>query len=120
VSGPSEPSGPDGPDGPEAGWRALTDAHEVEEDDCVRVTLNGHAYAVFNVEGDYYVTDDCCTHQEASLSDGYVQDDTVECPRHQGVFHIPTGKAMGPPLTRPLRVYPARVDDGKVWARVSE
>ncbi|OEU88358.1 hypothetical protein DB35_18680 [Streptomyces abyssalis] len=104
----------------EEGWCALTDASEVEEDDVVCVNLRGHAYAVFNIGGDYYVTDDCCTHQEASLSEGYVQDDTVECPRHQGVFHIPTGKAMGPPLTRPLRVHQARVDHGKVWVRVSE
>lgn len=104
---------------PEGGWCALTDASEVEEDDVVRVDLNGHAYAVYNLGGDYYVTDDGCTHQEASLSEGYVQDDTVECPRHQGVFHVPTGKAMCPPLTRPLRVYPARVDDGRVWIRLS-
>lgn len=105
--------------GPEEGWCILTDAAEVEEDDVLCVRVHGHAYAVFNLGGDYYVTDDCCTHQEASLSEGYVQDDTVECPRHQGVFHVPTGKAMGPPLTRPLRVYPARVDDGRVWIRLS-
>lgn len=104
----------------ESVWCPLTDTAEVEEDDVVRVDVRGHAYAVFNVGGHFYVTDDRCTHQEASLSEGYVQDDTVECPRHQGVFHLPTGKAMCPPLTRPLRVYPARVDDGKVWARVAE
>lgn len=107
-------------EGGEGVWLPMADAADLEEDDAVRVDVRGHAYAVFNSGGEFYVTDDRCTHQEASLSDGYVQDDTVECPRHQGVFHLPSGKAMCPPLTRSLRVYPARVDDGKVWARVAE
>ena len=105
---------------PEHGWCPLTDAAEVEEDDVICVNVCGRDFAVFNIEGDYYVTDDCCTHQEASLSEGYLQDDTIECPRHQGVFHVPTGKPMGAPVTRPLRVYPAQVEDGRVWAHIPE
>lgn len=102
------------------GWCPLTKASEVEEDDVICIQACGRSLAVFNIEGAYYVTDDCCTHQQASLSEGYLQDDTIECPRHQGVFHVPTGKPMGPPLTEPLRVYQARVEDGRVWARVSD
>lgn len=101
-------------------WRVLAATWEVEEDDVISVWAGGRVLALFNIAGAYYVTDDCCTHQRASLSEGYVQDDTIECPRHQGVFHVPTGKPMSPPLTEPLRVYPARVEDGRVWARVSE
>ncbi|WP_181768463.1 non-heme iron oxygenase ferredoxin subunit [Streptomyces albidus (ex Kaewkla and Franco 2022)] len=104
----------------ESDWRALAETWEVEEDDVIGVKVGGRTLAVFNIGGAYYVTDDCCTHQQASLSEGYVQDDTIECPRHQGVFHVPTGKPMSPPLTTPLRVYRARVEDGRVWARVSE
>lgn len=101
------------------GWHAVTAADEVEEDDVIRVEALGRTLAVFHLEdGRYYVTDDCCTHQEASLSDGYLDDDTIECPRHQGVFHIPTGKPMAPPVVDTLQVYPAKVEDGLVWVRV--
>lgn len=101
-------------------WVAVIEASEVEEDDVICAQACGRDLAVFNIEGDYYVTDDCCTHQQASLSEGYLQDDTIECPRHQGVFHVPTGKPMGPPVTERLRVYPARVEGTKVWARIPE
>lgn len=105
---------------PDHGWQALVEASEVEEDDVICVHSGGRSLAVFNIEGDFYVTDDCCTHQEASLSDGYLQDDTIECPRHQGVFHVPTGKPMAAPVTEPLRVYPARVHDGQVWMQAMD
>lgn len=104
---------------PAGDWHAVTSADEVEEDDVIQVSTCGRELAIFNIAGDYYVTDDCCTHQEASLSEGYLQDDTIECPRHQGVFHVPTGKPMGAPVTEPLRVYPARVDGGQVWVQLS-
>ncbi|OEU97102.1 hypothetical protein AN216_17610 [Streptomyces oceani] len=95
-------------------------AAEVEEDDVLCVRACGRNLAVFHIDGDYHVTDDRCTHEEASLSDGYLQDDTIECPRHQGVFHVPSGKPMAAPVTQPLRVYPARVEDGQVWADIPE
>ncbi|WP_069813805.1 non-heme iron oxygenase ferredoxin subunit [Streptomyces sp. TP-A0874] len=102
-------------------WRAVTAADEVEEDDVICVEVCGRTLAVFHLEdGSYHVTEDCCTHQEASLSDGYLQADTIECPRHQGVFHIPTGKPMAPPVVAPLQTYPTKVESGQVWARLPD
>jgi MocE subfamily Rieske [2Fe-2S] domain protein len=101
------------------GWHAVAAADDVEEDDVVCVQACGRTLAVFHLEdGGYYVTDDCCTHQEASLSEGYLQADTIECPRHQGVFHVPTGKPMGPPVLDTLQVYPTKVEDGRVWVQI--
>lgn len=101
------------------GWHAVTAADDVEEDDVVCVQACGRTLAVFHLEdGSYHVTDDCCTHQEASLSEGYLQEDTIECPRHQGVFHVPTGKPMGPPVVDPLQTYPTKVENGQVWVQI--
>ena len=38
--------------------------------------------AVFNVDGDFYAIDDTCTHQDASLADGWLDGCAVECPLH--------------------------------------
>ena len=75
--------------------------------------------AVFRVGEDIHVTDDTCTHGEASLCEGEVEDDIVECPFHQGAFHIPTGEVAGAPCTIPLRVYPCQTRDGRVYACVA-
>ena len=57
---------------------------------------------------------DICSHAYAHLSDGYVDGDTVECPLHQGLFHIPTGKAMAPPVTQDIATYPVRIQGDDV------
>ena len=99
-------------------WHDVAAVDEVEEDDVVQVTAGGSELALYRVGGEFYATDDCCTHEAASLSEGYLQDDTIECPRHQAVFHIPTGDAMSPPATEKLRTYPVRVDGDRVLVRV--
>ena len=48
----------------------------------------------------------------ARLAEGFVIDDVIECPMHNGRFHIPTGKPDGPPACEPLRIYPVRMEAG--------
>ncbi len=100
------------------GWYDVAAADDIAEDDVIQVTAGSAVLALYRVGETLYATDDCCTHQQASLSDGYLQDDTIECPRHQGIFHIPTGRALSPPVTEDLRVYPVRVERDRVWIRV--
>jgi MocE subfamily Rieske [2Fe-2S] domain protein len=100
------------------GWHDVAAVDELSDDDVMQVTANGAVIALYRVGDEFFATDDCCTHEEASLSDGYLQDDTIECPRHQGVFHIPSGRAMQPPVTENLRVYPVRVEGERVWVQV--
>jgi MocE subfamily Rieske [2Fe-2S] domain protein len=102
----------------EQGWHDVAAVDELDEDDVMKVAVGQEILAVYRVGDDLYATDNRCTHEEASLSDGYLQDDTIECPRHQGVFHIPTGRALQPPVTEDVRVYPVRVEGGRVWVRV--
>jgi len=61
--------------------------------------------AVYNIGGKYYVTDDECTHAAASLADGLLEGDVIECCVHFGAFHVPTGAVKAPPCAVPLRTY---------------
>lgn len=80
----------------------------------LRAENGGCVYAVFNVDGAIHVTQDECTHGPGSLSEGYILDDEVECPFHQGRFHIASGRATFAPATDPLKVWTVRVVDGRV------
>lgn len=83
-----------------------------------QVRIGERVLALYNVDGTFYATDDTCTHAFALLSDGYVDGDMIECPLHQGCFHIPTGRAMGPPVIHDLRTYPVKVIDGEIYIEI--
>lgn len=72
--------------------------------------------AVFNIDGTFYVTDDECTHAAASLADGMMDGEVIECCMHMGSFHIPTGKVVEPPCEVPLRTYQVVLRGEEVFA----
>jgi nitrite reductase/ring-hydroxylating ferredoxin subunit len=98
----------------------LCDASEVAPGCTLRAEAQGCAYAVYNVGGTFYVTQDECTHGPGYLSEGYILDDEIECPFHQGRFHIASGRATCAPATEPLKVWTVRIVDGKVCIDPSE
>jgi nitrite reductase/ring-hydroxylating ferredoxin subunit len=75
--------------------------------------------AVFNVDGEFFATDDTCTHAQSSLAEGFIDGDTVECEMHFATFCIRTGAALTPPAVIPLKTYPVTVVDGSVFVAVS-
>lgn len=94
----------------------LCETHEVMEGQPVRVEIDGFPpLAVYQVGERYFVTDDTCTHSEASLSEGEQEGATIICPIHEGVFDLESGEAVGFPCTIPLKTYEAVARDGGVW-----
>lgn len=98
----------------------LCSADEVVPDTPVRVVVNGTAYAVFNLGGQFYATQDECTHGPGSLAEGFVVGCEIECPFHQGRFDIRTGQATAAPCTAALRVWTVRVRNGQLCIDPSE
>ena len=88
---------------------------EVPENSTKCVEAGGRALAVYNIDGTFYVTDDECTHGAASLCDGILDGDVIECTMHFGAFHVPTGKPVQEPCSIPLRTYKVVVQDGQVF-----
>ena len=78
------------------------------------------AIAVFNADGELLAIDDTCTHQDASLSDGWLEGCAVECPLHAACFDLRTGRPSGPPAKKPVRTHQVVVEDGLVYVRESE
>ena len=71
--------------------------------------------ALFNVDGTFYAIDDTCTHQDASLADGWLDGCSVECPLHASCFDLRTGKPSAPPAKTAVRTYRVSVADGVVF-----
>jgi 3-phenylpropionate/trans-cinnamate dioxygenase ferredoxin subunit len=89
--------------------------------EALRVEANaeyGAPIAVFNVDGELLAIDDTCTHQDASLADGWLEGCNVECPLHAACFDLRTGMPSGPPAKMPVRTHEVVVEDGLVYVRV--
>lgn len=72
------------------------------------------ALAVYNVDGELFVTDNMCTHGNAMLTDGYQDGGIIECPFHGGSFDIATGAAKAFPCQVPIKTYAVTINDGWV------
>ena len=70
--------------------------------------------AVYNIGGEFYVTDNECTHGAASLAEGILDGDVIECCLHFGAFNVKTGEAVQAPCFTALRTYKVVVQDGQV------
>jgi nitrite reductase/ring-hydroxylating ferredoxin subunit len=76
--------------------------------------------AVFNVDGEFYAIDDTCTHQDASLADGWLEGCQIECPLHASSFDLRTGAVSGPPAKVPVRTHGVVVRDGVVYVEPAD
>jgi len=87
---------------------------DVSPGNALKVETGDLTLAVFNLDGEFYVTDDLCTHGPGSLSEGYIEGDVIECNFHNGQFNIKTGAVVGPPVMVPIKTYKTVVENGRV------
>jgi 3-phenylpropionate/trans-cinnamate dioxygenase ferredoxin component len=76
--------------------------------------------AVFHTEdGQLFAIDDTCTHQDASLADGWLEGCEIECPLHASKFDLRTGAVDAPPAKRPVRTHEVAISDGVIHVILS-
>ncbi|MET8825990.1 bifunctional 3-phenylpropionate/cinnamic acid dioxygenase ferredoxin subunit [Streptomyces sp. NPDC004610] len=91
---------------------------ELAEDTPKRVELDGTPVALVHTEGEVFAINDICSHANVSLSEGEVEDCAIECWLHGSTFDLRTGKPSGLPATRPVPVYPVKIEGGSVLVDV--
>jgi nitrite reductase/ring-hydroxylating ferredoxin subunit len=101
-------------------WIKVAAVSDVPEGGTLAVEADNELVCLYNLGGRIYATDDICTHEEASLADGFIEGDCIECPLHQARFHIPTGEVRAPPADTDLRVFPVNVEGNDILVGVTE
>ncbi len=99
-------------------WISAVPLQDIPEDDVLGISVQGKSIAVYKVDGEVFATDNVCTHGQALLSDGFLEDGEIECPLHQGRFCIKSGKAMCAPLTEDIKTYPTRIEAEQVYLQL--
>ncbi len=86
----------------------------------VRLDVEPPIAVVRTADGAMYAIDDTCSHQVASLADGWVEDCTVTCPLHEASFDLRTGEPSCGPARRPIRTHDLVIEGDLVHVVVSE
>ena len=82
------------------------------------VEVEGRDIAIFNLGGTFYAIDDLCTHEDASLSEGEIDGDEVECPWHAARFNIKTGEVLSAPAYEDVSTYKVRLNGEDVEVEI--
>jgi naphthalene 1,2-dioxygenase system ferredoxin subunit len=88
---------------------------DVPDEDVTQLNAGGVELALYGVEGQVYATASHCSHGNARLCDGFLDGHEIECPLHQGKFDVRDGRPTCEPATAPLRIYPVKIENGRVY-----
>ncbi|MBK0421355.1 Rieske 2Fe-2S domain-containing protein [Leucobacter sp. CSA2] len=89
---------------------------DLVQDQATRVVIDDVPIAVvLDSEGVVHAIGDTCSHGQISLSEGFVEGDTLECWAHGSAFSLCTGKPQNLPAYEPVPVYVVEVEDGNVY-----
>ena len=89
-------------------------ASELETNRPYPAEANGVPLAIVSTDDGLFAIYDECSHGRVPLSEGEVEDDTIECIAHGSRFDLRTGVPQELPATHPVPVYPVTIEGDDV------
>lgn len=98
-------------------WMKIATTNEFEGNEhMLPITIEDEYLVLFNIDGTYYVTSNICTHRNQLLTNGSLDGEVVNCPRHGGKFDVKTGKPLGGPCFTSLKTFEVDIrNEDEVW-----
>jgi nitrite reductase/ring-hydroxylating ferredoxin subunit len=94
--------------------------NEIPEEAARRVVLDGIPICLARSQGEVFAISDICSHADVSLSEGDVEDGTVECWLHGSRFDLRTGQPTSLPAVKPVATYPVVVEGDDVFVKLEK
>jgi len=101
-----------------ADYRVVARTTEIPEGGMKPVSLDDKRLMVCHTLGQFYVIDNTCSHDDGTLTDGFLDGIAIECPRHGARFDVTNGKVLCLPAAVPIRSYPVKVEGDQVLAAI--
>ena len=99
------------------GWWAIATDGELHVDAMKAFELDGRRLLLVHAAGRHFVIDEMCSHEDYSLALGCIKGTRIKCSLHGSYFDLETGSPLDEPADEPIRTYPVKVEQGKVWTR---
>jgi 3-phenylpropionate/trans-cinnamate dioxygenase ferredoxin subunit len=94
----------------ESGFVKIAEMGDLSPGEMMAVDVGDQRILLANVDGNVCAIDDTCTHAYASLSDGDLSGNEVECPLHGATFNVHTGEVLTPPAPDSVKAYELRIE----------
>ncbi len=91
---------------------------DIPVDGAISVQVGDRPVALARCDGGVYAILDICSHADVALSEGDVDDCSIECWLHGSRFDLRTGEALSLPATTPVPVFAVEVTGEGDSARV--
>ena len=98
-------------------WMAVADCENIAPGTWEVSDIDDDEILVINLDGHFYVIEDVCSHDGASLADGFLENDEIVCPRHGARFCARSGEVTCPPAYENIHSFPVKVENGKIYTR---
>jgi len=70
-----------------------------------KIDIDGTPVCVARIGDEVFAIGDTCSHSDASLAEGEINDFRIECWLHGAEFDLRTGEALTPPAIAPVSRY---------------
>jgi 3-phenylpropionate/trans-cinnamate dioxygenase ferredoxin subunit len=87
---------------------------ELQPEEMKAFEVDGKRLLLVFAEGEYFVVDEMCTHEDYSLALGCIKGGRIKCSLHGSYFDLRTGEPDEEPADEPICSYAVRVDDDRV------
>jgi len=92
----------------------------LRDESAIGVEVDDVPVCLVKTQGEIFAISDICSHADVNLSDGEVEDGTVECWLHGSRFDLRTGQPIALPANRPVPTYPVKIDGDDVLVSLKE
>ena len=92
-------------------WHTALPASDIADGEYKSIEIDDIPLLVFNLQGEYFALEDRCTHDDAELDGGAIEDGCIKCPRHGACFDIRTGAAKSAPAYEPTDAFEVRTNE---------
>lgn len=92
---------------------------DIKPGKAIRVKVGEEAIAIVRTKADEIkAINDKCSHGEISLSEGFIDNETIECWAHGAKFSLATGEALTLPAFEPVAVYEVIIENGDIFLEI--
>lgn len=95
-------------------WTSVGDRDRVDADNPLAAVVGATPIGIYEVDGELHAIEDICPHAAANLTQGFVDGAEIECPLHNAVFDVRTGKHLRGEPCRDVRTFAIRVVDNRI------
>ncbi len=103
-----------------ATYQTVAKLSDIQPGELMYVDVGDEFVCLINLDGEIHAINDECTHEEASLSDGTIIGDDIECPLHGGSFDIRSGEPTNFPVVVAVEKYGVRIEGDDIQVEVPD